>query len=193
VWQRAGEQGLGCCGDGLWSERDQARADGSRRSQVCLQHSHVAGKRHDGPASVLREAAAVAGGHLSLHCAGAARDQALQRNGGRVFLLHGPVAHAHTPAALGWSVKQVLTRKTNKTCSKFLTSVLRSVFAAKELTETYRPPIPAWTPLPYKNLIEICWDANAYKRPTFQAILTTLEKVFSQKKRSLVFVLTNVF
>ncbi len=51
-----------------------------------------------------------------------------------------------------------------------------SVFNAKELTETYRPPIPAWSPEPYKNLIEACWEANAYKRPTFQAILVTLEK-----------------
>ncbi len=50
-----------------------------------------------------------------------------------------------------------------------------SVFNAKELTETYRPPIPAWCPEPYKNLIEACWEANAYKRPTFQAILVTLE------------------
>ena len=51
-----------------------------------------------------------------------------------------------------------------------------SSFQAKELTETYRPPIPAWCPAPYKELIEVCWDSNAYKRPTFQAILTTLEK-----------------
>jgi hypothetical protein len=47
---------------------------------------------------------------------------------------------------------------------------------SQELTETYRPPIPAWAPEPYKNLIEACWEANAYKRPTFQAILVTLEK-----------------
>lgn len=51
-----------------------------------------------------------------------------------------------------------------------------STFRAKELTETYRPPIPPYTPEPFKALIEACWDANAYKRPTFQVIIQTLEK-----------------
>ncbi len=51
-----------------------------------------------------------------------------------------------------------------------------STFQAKELTETYRPPIPSWTPEPFKQLIVSCWDPNAYKRPTFQAILETIEK-----------------
>jgi len=55
------------------------------------------------------------------------------------------------------------------------TGLSNSTFDAKELSETYRPPIPSWCPQEYKELIESCWDANAYKRPTFQVILETLE------------------
>ena len=55
------------------------------------------------------------------------------------------------------------------------TGLTNSVFEAKELTETYRPPIPDWCPKPFKDLIEACWHPDAYKRPTFQTILTIID------------------
>lgn len=55
-----------------------------------------------------------------------------------------------------------------------------STFQAKELTETYRPPIPAWCPGPFRQLIEECWDQTTHKRPPFSVILQRLETEISQ-------------
>jgi len=45
------------------------------------------------------------------------------------------------------------------------------------VTRNKRPPIPPSVPLPLRELIEACWDYNPDNRPTFNEMITRLERL----------------
>lgn len=50
-------------------------------------------------------------------------------------------------------------------------------FERMELSETYRPQMPEWTPFLYKRLTDRCWETEPFKRPTFEQILEKLKVI----------------
>ena len=50
-------------------------------------------------------------------------------------------------------------------------------FEEMEMKKVYRPEIPSWCPVGYRRLIEACWETKPTLRPTFDQILSKLERL----------------